>query len=138
MGMAIFSPTGPRPPVFALLLTSLHDLLALFGPASRVAVAVQHQRSGPGYKAVRPFSRAATHALDKASWRATATFTGAAQNHQFTEKTLVKPPEPSRLRVVRAFDPGVAPSCAGRMVISGRMADVCAELDRMTQKEAST
>ncbi len=136
MGMVIFSPTGPRPPVFALLLASLHDLLALFGPASRVAVARHHQRSG--YEAVRPFSRAATHAFDNASWRATATVTGAAQNHQFTQKTLVKPPEPSRLRVVRAFDPGVAPSCAGRMVISGRMADVCAELDRMTQKEAST
>ena len=37
----------------------------------------------------------------------------------------------SRLRVVREFDSAVNPDCAGRMVISGRMADVCAELDRM-------
>ena len=36
-----------------------------------------------------------------------------------------------RLRVVREFDSAVSPDCAGRMVISGRMADVCAELDRM-------
>ena len=36
-----------------------------------------------------------------------------------------------RLRVVREFDSTVSPDCAGRMMISGRMADVCAELDRM-------
>lgn len=42
---------------------------------------------------------------------------------------------PSRLRILREFEPGIAPSFAGRMVISGRMADVCAELDRMTQQE---
>jgi hypothetical protein len=35
------------------------------------------------------------------------------------------------LRVVRESDAGIKPDCAGRMVISGRMADVCAELDRM-------
>ena len=45
---------------------------------------------------------------------------------------------PSRLRVLREFEPGIAPSFAGRMVISGRMADVCAELDRMTQRESSS
>jgi hypothetical protein len=46
--------------------------------------------------------------------------------------------EPSRLRVLREFEPGVSPACAGRMVISGRMADVCAELERMsmTQRQA--
>ena len=37
----------------------------------------------------------------------------------------------SSLRVVREFDSTITPDCAGRMVISGRMADVCAELDRM-------
>ncbi len=35
------------------------------------------------------------------------------------------------LRVVRESDSAINPDCAGRMVISGRMADVCAELDRM-------
>ena len=42
------------------------------------------------------------------------------------------------LRVVRMVDaqhPGRAP---GRMVISGRMADVCAELDRLVALEAAT
>jgi hypothetical protein len=32
---------------------------------------------------------------------------------------------------------GPRSDCAGRMVISGRMADVCAELDRMVALEAA-
>jgi len=44
---------------------------------------------------------------------------------------------PSRLRVLREFEPGASPACAGRMVISGRMADVCAELERMTTAQRS-
>lgn len=35
------------------------------------------------------------------------------------------------LRVVRESDSAIKPDCAGRMVISGRMADVCAEVERM-------
>jgi hypothetical protein len=42
----------------------------------------------------------------------------------------------SRLRVVRQMEPGINPSMAGRMVISGRMADVCAELEKMALREA--
>jgi hypothetical protein len=37
---------------------------------------------------------------------------------------------------MRIAEQGDAPSCAGRMVISGRMADVCAELDRLVALEA--
>jgi hypothetical protein len=41
------------------------------------------------------------------------------------------------LRVVRVLDACPAHSGAGRMVISGRMADVCAELDRLAELEAA-
>ena len=40
------------------------------------------------------------------------------------------------LRVVRLSEAGAQPECAGRMRISGRMADVCAELARLVAKEA--
>lgn len=50
-------------------------------------------------------------------------------------KSASKSSTGSRLRVVREFDSAIAPDCAGRMVISGRMADVCAELDRMVLRE---
>lgn len=41
---------------------------------------------------------------------------------------------PRPLRVVRMVERGHRPGAAGRMVISGRMADVCAELERMEQR----
>jgi hypothetical protein len=39
------------------------------------------------------------------------------------------------LRVVRVLEPSAPRAIAGRMVISGRMADVCAELDRLAALE---
>ena len=43
----------------------------------------------------------------------------------------------SLLKVMREFEPGMARSQSGRMAISGRMSDVCAELDRIAQKETA-
>lgn len=40
------------------------------------------------------------------------------------------------LRTVRVMEAGQAPGQVGRMVMSGRMADVCAELDRLAACEA--
>ncbi|GEM_PF-5950202 len=54
-----------------------------------------------------------------------------------TGKIDTKTPPLSRLRIVREFDPTTSPACTGRMAISGRMADVCAELDRMAQRETA-
>jgi hypothetical protein len=41
------------------------------------------------------------------------------------------------LRVVRILESGQPAAQVGRMVISGRMADVCAELDRLVACEAA-
>jgi len=41
------------------------------------------------------------------------------------------------LRMLRVLEQGQPRSCAGRLVISGRMADVCAELDRLVAREAA-
>lgn len=41
------------------------------------------------------------------------------------------------LRVLRVVDAAQGPASAGRMVISGRLADVCAELDRLAALEAA-
>jgi hypothetical protein len=41
------------------------------------------------------------------------------------------------LRVVRVVESGQSAAQVGRMVISGRMADVCAELDRLAACEAT-
>lgn len=44
---------------------------------------------------------------------------------------------PRPLRVVRVMEAGQPRSQVGRMVISGRMADVCAELDRLAAIEGA-
>ncbi len=52
---------------------------------------------------------------------------------------MAKKPSPlaPTLRVLRVAENGPRSDCAGRMVISGRMADVCAELDRLVALEAA-
>ena len=50
-------------------------------------------------------------------------------------KTTLTKRQPS-LRVLRVHESGQHTTGAGRMVISGRMADVCAELDRLVAIEA--
>ncbi len=46
------------------------------------------------------------------------------------------PRRPQALRVLRMVESNARPASAGRMVISGRMADVCAELDRLAARAA--
>ena len=42
----------------------------------------------------------------------------------------------NRLKIVREYEPGRQRSQSGRMAISGRMADVCDELERIASKES--
>lgn len=48
---------------------------------------------------------------------------------------IIKEKKP--LRVVRVVEAGQTRASVGRMVISGRMTDVCAELDRLAAREAA-
>ena len=54
-------------------------------------------------------------------------------NSTSTQSIALPTPEPTQktLRVLRVLDSGVARHQAGRMVMSGSMRDVCAELDRL-------
>ena len=51
--------------------------------------------------------------------------------------TRLAQPKVMPLRVVRVVEQGQSASSSGRLVISGRMADVCAELDRLAAREAA-
>jgi hypothetical protein len=63
---------------------------------------------------------------------------GMVQRPARGSTTNIAPPRPCRpLRVVRFVEPTRAAVDAGRMRISGRMADVCAELDRLAALEAA-
>lgn len=70
---------------------------------------------------------------------ATAVNSIAANAHAVRQSSAI----PSRmaqrrpLRIVRIMEAGQTPAQVGRMVISGRMADVCAELDRLAACETA-
>ena len=60
-----------------------------------------------------------------------------AANDPLAGATVQKLIVPKPLRVLRVVETGQARTSVGRMVISGRMADVCAELDRLAAREAA-
>jgi hypothetical protein len=60
-----------------------------------------------------------------------------AANDLLTGATVQNRIVPKPLRVLRVVETGQARASVGRMVISGRMADVCAELDRLAAREAA-
>jgi hypothetical protein len=55
--------------------------------------------------------------------------------HASSASALARPAP--ALRVLRVLEPHQPRAAAGRMVISGRMADVCAELDRLAAAESA-
>jgi len=60
----------------------------------------------------------------------------AANSHRFNPPGKASA-QINRLRVLRVVDASCSAHSAGRMVISGRFSDVCAELDRMSRQEAA-
>lgn len=94
------------------LLAPLRNLAARFGHAAQA-------RSGarPVRLPVARFAMAAARA--------------AAPRPPGVPRDLARRP----VRVVRVKEAARAPAGAGRMFISGRMADVCAELDRLAALE---
>ena len=118
MGIALFS-----------FLTSLLDAVSrwLNPPRARLQPVRRHPST---WRDARSALRAQTR-ITPQQW-AINTVNGKSTGLRLsTPKRQVTP-----LRVVRLSEAGATPECAGRMRISGRMADVCAELDRLIAKEA--
>jgi hypothetical protein len=107
MNFALFVNSGILKPLQVLLRWWRAD-----GPRAALAAAANHEirRKTPDSIATNPL------------------VTGAS-----SDITAFKKP----LRVVRVVEAGQARTSVGRMVISGRMADVCAELDRLAAREAA-
>ena len=114
MGIASFSPQLGLATGLSILMAPLHVIAALFLPAPSKQVQTR-SAANPGMA-----------------------YHSSAQLHNRRKLAATRPAQVShrtapvqRLKIVRQFEPGANRSCAGRLVISGRMADVCAELDRM-------
>ncbi len=125
MGIASFS----QSPVVSVFLAPLHTLAAWLvpAPANSRQFAVPANAPRSPHQLALPFAWAAGGAKRGRTHAHGAKLPSAA----CAEDTAT----PGRLKVVRVVDAAVSPACAGRMVISGRMADVCAELERMAQRE---
>ncbi|MEI8168305.1 MAG: hypothetical protein WCG50_01435 [Rhodoferax sp.] len=63
--------------------------------------------------------------------------TRSANTQRHEHQTLTGASFNRPLRVVRILEADHIPSNVGRMKISGRMADVCAELDRLAARETA-
>ncbi|KAF1020183.1 MAG: hypothetical protein GAK30_02696 [Paracidovorax wautersii] len=87
--------------------------------------AARQWRASPSSRAMRLVADAATQrrALEHTSARARNTALTAAN------QPMLPPARP--LRVIRRVDAHTPANASGRMVISGRIADVCAELERL-------
>jgi hypothetical protein len=87
---------------------------------SRADVAIQPARQSPVSTCIVPTSRIRTGRLP-------AAMSIDARPGKSTRRPV---------RVVRVVESGQPARQCGRLVITGRMADVCAELDRMVEREA--
>ena len=114
MRIASFSPLFARSTGLSMLLAPVQALAAFFVPAQP---AVTHAR--PAVSPVMAYrASACSHKI-----------ISSADTRPARKSLAVAPVQ--RLKIVRQFEPGANRSHAGRLVISGRMSDVCAELDRM-------
>lgn len=113
MEIASFSPRLGRVTGLSILLTPIQAIAALFMPASSTPVNTRSFVSPA--MACRTSQPHNIRKLSKPGHVKVSNSTAPVQ----------------RLKIVRQFEPGSNRSCAGRLVISGRMSDVCAELDRM-------
>ena len=114
MGIASFSPQVGRSTGLSLLLAPIQALAALFVP---IQSGLPHTRQA---------------ASPNRAYRAAAFAPKSLNTARANTVRVTAPAAPvQRLKIVRQFEPGTNRSCSGRLVISGRMSDVCAELDRM-------
>ena len=136
MGIVSFSDHFSRMPVLSVLLAPLHTLAALFVPTNRASSSTLAHPAAkiPCSAADAPFKVK----VEQAKHSGIASPNTCQSPAKSTRTSHFSKTPVSRLKIVREFDPGIGRACAGRMTISGRMADVCAELDRMEQRERLT
>lgn len=119
MGMSIFSQRLFSSHLHAIVKTQLETLMSSF-QAAKIS-AIKDAQSLECFAGQLP----ATRKQQSEKPGNTCNFPGIAQARVYPAIVI------RRLKIVREFEQGSNPLCAGRMRMSGRMADVCAELERM-------
>ena len=121
-------------PVLSTLLTLLQTQLGLFGTDTSAPASASASASAPS---IAPLKAVKKRKSRKLALVAGMHVSPAGKKDLLADShvnfSLRRPP--AQLKIVRQFEPDISPLCAGRMTISGSMADVCAELDRMVERE---
>ncbi|WP_439519074.1 hypothetical protein [Hydrogenophaga sp.] len=82
-----------------------------------------------------PMVSRAVQRFARAGWLGRVADGPALQGVRVAPAMRSETPGPCRVRVLRQVDPRPSPSFGVRLVISGRINDVCAELDRLADQE---
>ncbi len=118
------------------MLAPMHGLLRRFGvPKTPVIARVASLRSHAAEQSPAPLYFSASPATRPVELASTPVSEPA---HHTRSRAVSRSRNRTNLplRVVRVMDSERASAYGERLMISGRMADVCAELDRMAEREA--
>lgn len=131
LGISRHSSLLVRNTTVSLLLTPLYAVMGFFAPW-------HNQRNQRNQH--RPLL-APLPAVSTAPSCPGHSFSPKAANSGKFNPTPLRPASPDqclhRLRVLRVTDASCTAHSAGRMMISGRFSEVCAELDRLSQQDAA-
>lgn len=119
-GAGLFRPTASQANTEAANASSRVSLLSAFAV--------------PSFRR-RPISPQAQAPHSGEHWASLARRRAALRLVESPPATTPSTPSLQPLRVMRLVEAGQAPGTAGRLRLSGRLADVCAELDRMAAAE---
>lgn len=115
---------------------ALFALSNLFAPLQTAASRFAPAQTRMSVPTGRPAPAAPQEGARQASLRTVAANEAGTTGAALAQSTSAPRRAPA-LRVVRNIEAGIPVGSSGRMVISGRMADVCAELDRLATLEST-
>ena len=149
MGAIAFSSRAGHPASVSNWLSPVQAVFAFFAPLPNSPHAQANLSPNevgsilaPRETAIQPAGRCTLRASSPVSQTNVRTET-AVVTARTTTSVSADVPSPRKndracLKILREFEPGKSRSSTGRLVISGRMVDVCAALDRMAVQGSAT
>ena len=126
--------------LLSLLIAPLQAVVLFFAPHAATGKPAGVRMPARAQASAWPGSAPCASAVGASSFRAapSGSFAHAGRTTYPRNKTAISAKPIHRVRVVRNVDASLPADRAGRMVVSGRFADVCAELDKLASMEMQT
>ncbi len=136
MGSIVFSKQSGRAQHTANWLAPVQAIFAFFTPPQANAHAQPNPRAEKFSEPIQ--AHKAMYPIAHGSRRQASQLCPIQEPQVKPNRMYARPCSTSSLKVLREFEPGKSRSSTGRLVISGRMADVCEVLDRMVTQSSAT